>query len=409
MNKSFQNVFNFRCILDKLIYNDEYESIDANLTDCNVGARKNRNIRDNIFVMNAIMNSIKKGCEYPLDFQVYDVDKCFDSLWLHEIINCLYEAGLQNDKLPLLFLENNTAQVAVKTSGGISKRVNIHDIIMQGSVWGSLCCVVLMEKLGKLAYENPELLYFYKGSVPTPPLQLVDKSLGIHKCPNKSVRLNNVVNTFMDLEKLTLSKNKCHNVHIGKNENKCADLKVHGEEMTNSKQETYLGDKIDRSGLLKHTIEARVGKGFGAITTILAIVDEIPLAHWRVAAGLELRQAMFLNGCLFNSEAWQGISSDEEEQLEKVDEALLRGLLKAHAKVPLEALHLETGTISVKYILKGRRLCYLHTILKRDEEELVREVYNAQKSDPTEGDFCRLVEEDKVKVNLNMTDSEICI
>ena len=62
------------------------------------------------------MNSIKKGNEEPVDFQVYDVEKCFDTLWLHEVINCLFEAGLQNDKLPLLFLENNTAQVAVKTS-----------------------------------------------------------------------------------------------------------------------------------------------------------------------------------------------------------------------------------------------------------------------------------------------------
>ena len=37
----------------RLIYNDD-------LTDSNVGARKNRNIRDNIFVLNAIMNSLKK-------------------------------------------------------------------------------------------------------------------------------------------------------------------------------------------------------------------------------------------------------------------------------------------------------------------------------------------------------------
>ena len=153
----------FRSILDRLIYNDEYSNIDSNLTDSNVGARKNRNIRDNIFVLNAILNSTKKGNDEALDFQVYDIEKCFDALWLHEVINCLYEAGLQNDKLPLLFMENNNAQVAVKTNGRISKRVSIQNIIMQGSVWGSLCCVVLMDKLGKLVYSKPELLYYYKG------------------------------------------------------------------------------------------------------------------------------------------------------------------------------------------------------------------------------------------------------
>ena len=148
---SYRGIFRltvFRSILDRLIYNDEYKNIDRNLTDANVGARKNRNIRDNIFVMNAIFNSMSKDNDEDLDCQVYDVETCFDALWLHEVVNCLYDAGLKNDKLTLLFLENNNANVAVKSNGGLSRRVNIKDIIMQGSVWGSLCCIVLMDKLG---------------------------------------------------------------------------------------------------------------------------------------------------------------------------------------------------------------------------------------------------------------------
>ena len=50
----------FRNILDRLIFNDEYNTIDSKLTDSNVGGRKGRNIRDNIFVLNAIFNSIQK-------------------------------------------------------------------------------------------------------------------------------------------------------------------------------------------------------------------------------------------------------------------------------------------------------------------------------------------------------------
>ena len=135
-------------------------------------------------------------------------------IWLHEVVNCLFEAGLQNDKLPLLFMENSIAQVAVKSSGGISKRINIHNIIMQGSKFGSLCCVALMDKLGQLVYSKPDLLFYYRGVVPTPPLQMVDDVLGIQHCSKKSVRLNGTVNTFIELEKLTLSGNKWHNIHI---------------------------------------------------------------------------------------------------------------------------------------------------------------------------------------------------
>ena len=237
-------------------------------------------------MVNVIINSIKKGKEESVDFQVYDVEKCFDSLWLHEVINSLYKAGLKNDKLPLLFLENTVAKVAVKTSGGMSKRESIFNIIMQGSVFGSLGCVVLMNKLGEQLYSNPDMLYYYKGLVPTPPLQMVDDILGIQACSKKSVKLNNVINTFMELEKLNLSDKKCHNVHMGKNEQKCHDLRVHTAKMKNTNQEKYLGDIIHKSGMLKYTVESRVSKGYCAVNTILAIDNQIPLGHWKIQAGL---------------------------------------------------------------------------------------------------------------------------
>ena len=55
---------------------------------------KHKNIRDNLFVVNAVMNSVKKGYEESLDICAYNVEKCFDSLWTHECINNLYLDGL---------------------------------------------------------------------------------------------------------------------------------------------------------------------------------------------------------------------------------------------------------------------------------------------------------------------------
>ena len=103
-----------------MIYNDEIHNLDRNLTDRNVGARKNRNIRVNIFAMNAIINSLVKENKEALDVQLFE--KSFDSLWLHKVINCLFDAGLRNDKVPLLFLENLNAQIVVKGNGLLSKR-----------------------------------------------------------------------------------------------------------------------------------------------------------------------------------------------------------------------------------------------------------------------------------------------
>ena len=148
-------------------------------------------------------------------------------------------------------------------------------------------------------------------------------------------------------------------------------------------------------------------KGYGIINNILAIVNEVPLGQWKVDAGLRLRQAMLVNGVLFNSEAWHNVSMNDLILLEKVDEALLRGLVNGHAKIPLEALFLETSSIPIRFIVSSRRIMYLHSILQKSPEELVRRVFEAQKADTSPGDFCELVSEDKDILGINMSDQEI--
>ena len=172
----------FRTIIDRLIYNDEYDGIDTELTDSNVGARKKRNLRDNIFVLNAVTNSVINGNEAPIDVQIFDVEKCFDSLWLEEYVNDLYDIGFQNEKLAILHLENQIADIAIKSSNGITNRASIQNIVMQGTVWGSLFCTTTMDKIGQMMYENKHLLYKYKNQVEIPSLGMVDDIMSIQKC-----------------------------------------------------------------------------------------------------------------------------------------------------------------------------------------------------------------------------------
>ena len=324
-----------------------------------------------------------------------------------EFINDIYEAGLQNDKLPLLFMENSNAKVAVKTPNGISERMDIKNIIMQGPVWGSLMCTATMDKLGQKAYENKSLLYWYKGTVAVPPLCMVDDVLAVQECSQNSVQINSVINSFIELKKLKLSSDKCSKIHVGKVNSSCPDLKVHNMKMKNSNKEKYLGDYIDKSGKVKQTIEHRVAKGNGIVAEILAIVEEIPLGVYRLEMGLKLRQAMFINGVLFNSEAWHNVTNDDIKPLEKLDESLLRSLLQNHPKSPIEYLYLETGSVKIRHILASRRIMYLKTILGRDDEELIKRIFREQERNPSPGDFYELVKQDFDKYEITYNEEMI--
>ena len=133
---------------------------------------------------------------------------------------------------------------------------------MQGTVWGSLCCTVSMDKLGEHVYKKHDLIYKYKGEIDIPTLGMVDDIMAVQKCTNDTVKIN----AFVESKKLKLSKSKCHKIHIQKktkNLKECAKLKVHKDEM-----KEYLGDIIDATGKIRSTIEERRNKGYGMAAEI---------------------------------------------------------------------------------------------------------------------------------------------
>ena len=172
----------------------------------------------------------------------------------------------------------------------------------------------------------------------------------------------------------------------------------------------YLGDQLDESGTIKATIEDRKAKAFGIVADITAITDSIPLGAWRIQAALLLRQAMLVNGTLFNSECWQGKNSSKLiSDLSKPDQLLFRSIVDGHSKVPIEFMHLEMGTVPFQFIHKGRRANFLQYILKKHSDELIKKVYTAQKVDSMPGDFCNLVMDDLRDLNIHMEEKQIAL
>ena len=65
--------------------------------------RKNKNIRDHLFVINGIWNDIMNSKKNKkVDIQIIDIHKCFDKMSYKETANDLYNAGVQNDHFVLM-------------------------------------------------------------------------------------------------------------------------------------------------------------------------------------------------------------------------------------------------------------------------------------------------------------------
>ena len=118
-------------ILDKLLYNDNYEDIDKNMSDSNVGTRKKRNIKDHLLLVHGVINSVIRGNEDCVDIQIYDIEKAFDALWLEDCLNDIFDnlsEKNRNDKFSRLYESSKTNMVAVKTAVGLTERINVQTL-----------------------------------------------------------------------------------------------------------------------------------------------------------------------------------------------------------------------------------------------------------------------------------------
>ena len=72
----------------KRLLKDEYEQIDSYMSDSNIGGRRNRNIRDHLFIVNGISHEGNySNKQKPVTYQIFDYFCCFDPLWFEEIMN----------------------------------------------------------------------------------------------------------------------------------------------------------------------------------------------------------------------------------------------------------------------------------------------------------------------------------
>ena len=388
-----------RMIKDKMIFNDIKDRVE--ISDSQVGGRSEYSIRNHLFVIYSVLNSVVQKESPPVDLHMYDLCKCFDGLWLEECCNNLYEAGITDDKLALIYEGNRVNNVAVRTPGGLTDRVLIERIVTQGGVTGPLCCSVQTDAIGKTSLETGENLYLYKGCVGIPTLAMVDDLAKISECGVETTKDNAYINAKIELDKLLFNGPKCHQLHVGKPSNLCPVIRAHITEIMVAFEEKYVGDIISSDGKHSKNIASRRLKGIGICNEISAILDTLFLGPYHFQIALLFRQVMLHSVLLFNSETWLRLTKDNVKKLESVDEMLLRKILVTPISTPKIALYLETGCVPIRFIIKKKRIMFLHHILTRNKEALIHRVLTAQISKPVKGDWCIVVREDLDSLGLS--------
>ena len=73
-------------------------------------------------------------------------------------------------------------------------------------------------------------------------------------------------------------------------------------------------------------------------------------------------------------ETWHNVQDSDLKVFMKLDQYLLRKIIGAQSKVPIEFLYLETSAIPVDFVLSSRRLNFLQTVLAQNDTEMTKRI-----------------------------------
>ena len=165
---------------------------------------------------------------------------------------------------------------------------------------------------------------------------------------------------------------------MGPKNKTCPVLKVHNTVVEEVTEDTYLGDIISSDGKNTKNIKNRISKGVGKISEIMNLLEMVSLGEHYMEIAILLREAIFINGILTNSEIWYSVSESEMQEFENLDRMLLRRILKVPISTPQESFYLELGILPINVIVKARRINYLHYLVTRNQSEMLYKFFITQ-------------------------------
>ena len=295
----------------------------------------------------------------------------------------------------------------VKTPHGTSQSYTLTDRIMQGDTWAPAMASAQVDSFGKqMIEEEPSFMFMFKDVVPIPLLGQVDDLIGVAEAGVKTHQLNAFVNVKTANKDLQFGEDKCKYMIVSKKKPESflhPNIKVdqwkvehmknnnvidHFVGKTNIKEEKslmYLGHMLSQNGDNMPNIINIRNKSIGTQKKILNLIE--PMGPYRFEGAIIYVLSLLRNSILYASETMCNIKEKELRAVENIEEAVLKKIFKTKFSCPWHLLYLEAGIIPARYQIHRQILVFLQYILQQPKDSLMHKVFEAEKRNPSKGDW----------------------
>ena len=286
-------------IFEKLLKNRISDTLQQNISKFQNGGMKGKGVVDNLFILRGSINHANYlGKELLVTF--YDIEKCFDSLWLEDCINSLWDLGVRDDVLCLIYVMNIKATVTIKTPFGDTDPLFLSNFVKQGTVLGPVLNNCSLNKL------STDSIGYNFGSVQIKSMEFVDDLADPNKDKQSAQASNAVLQAIQHEKRLTFSAEKCELLKINSKDDTC--LKVNGRSMKQVDVACYLGDHFNRRGNNSDLCKERVTKAKGTIIELCSLCKGINMGNKQIESMLLLYKTVFIPRLIYNCGAWSNLT-----------------------------------------------------------------------------------------------------
>ena len=371
----------FSKVMEKLIKTRIQNKL-KNITPFQCSA-PNHSTADSMFIVNGLIDHAKYQ-KTPLYLTLYDYSTCFDSLWLEDTMLSLWDLGVQDEMLPLIYKLNEHCDITMRTPYGTSLPFKCERIVKQGAVLSTSLCGSSTSQLTK---ELDQLLDCGANILDAQikAILFVDDTITANTNVIGALKSHEHFMRFSRRKRLSVNGTKCVLVIINSsNDIPPPVLYVDGVEIQVVPLAKYLGDIISANGSNDNLIQDRVKKGKAIIISALSLCNDLTLGHHYLSSALLLYKVIFLAAVLFNSQAWTNITKSQIKQLTTIQLKYLKRTLQVPNSTPNAFTFLELGVLPIEYEIHRRQLMFLHHIHTLPVDDPVNKVFQQQKLLPNE-------------------------
>ena len=133
--------------LERIIHTSNIRNVRKWISEHKNGSMEKRNIYDNLFTLQAVIDDNK---DHKKDTYILfaNTEKCFGRLCLNDACNELNKIVFHEED-ELIRKMNSNLIVAIDTPVGYTNEITLHSIVKQGTIMGSILCIV---ETGKINY-----------------------------------------------------------------------------------------------------------------------------------------------------------------------------------------------------------------------------------------------------------------